>query len=326
MLALCAVAQALAVAGRIGEGAGQDADVSIGLSPGGMVLAPRALGDPVAGIAPTDAPGGVRVVRTPAGVLTPVLGERNGQWLVSTPCGREGLVPIAQPVSDVTVILDPGHGGFEPGAVGPNGLTEKDLNLAVARHAADALRLAGVSVLLTRTADHGMTLANRARLAVDLNAAAIVSVHHNAGAVTPSQEPGSEAYHQVGSAESKRLAGLIWEEAVAALDPHGDHWVTYPGTSVSWRTNSSDEDWYGMLRLPRPVPAVLAELAYLSHEPEAELLADPAVQEAEGQALARGILRFLTTDDQGSGFTEGGPMGSRGPSGADPDRCDDPEL
>lgn len=321
-LAACALVQAVAVVTRVGAG-GTSAEIVAG-SRG--ILSPTGLGEAVAVVPPGAADGDVRVVRTPTGVLTPVLGERDGQWLVSTPCGREATVPAAQPVSPVTIVLDPGHGGFEPGAVGPNGLTEAALNLAVADHAAAALRAAGISVVLSRTSDHGMALASRARLARDLQATAIVSVHHNAGAVTPSDVPGSEAYHQVASEESRRLAGLIWEESVSALSRYDVPWVTHPGTSVTWRTNAEGNDWYGMLRLPQPVIAALAEFAYLSNDEEAELLADPEVQRVEGEALARAIVRFLSTDDPGSGFTVGGPMGPRSPSHVDADSCDDPRL
>ena len=284
---------------------------------------------PAAPSPPADAD--AKVVLSSGGVLVPVTGRDGGSWLVSTPCGREALLPAgsATPVRQATVVIDPGHGGYDPGAMGPNGLSEAALNLAVSEHAKALLEQHGVSVLLTRSGDHGMNLANRARLALSLEARAFVSIHHNAAATLRSSVPGSEMFHQVDSDESKRLAGLIYEEIVAALTPYAIRWVN-TGMGVTWRTRANGEDWYAMVRQPKGIPATLAELAYIDNPAEADLLARPDVQQVEGEAVARGILRFLTTGDPGSGFVEGGPMPprprtGRGGGGGD-DPCDDPAL
>jgi N-acetylmuramoyl-L-alanine amidase len=274
-----------------------------------------------------DAP----AVLSASGVVVPVLARDAEGWKVSTPCGREAVLASATPlVATGPVVLDPGHGGYDPGAVGPNGLAESTLNLAVSKHAAAALEAAGFPTVLTRNGDHGMNLTNRARLAVGLQARAFVSVHHNAAAWAPSAIPGSEMYHQVGSDESRRLAGLIYEEIVAALSAYPVPWVT-SGAGVTWRTRANGDDWYAMVRQPKGVAAALAELAFISNPAEAELLADPEVQKVEGDAVARGIIRFLTTSDPGTGYVEGGPMpprlrtGPRGGGGGE-DPCDDPVL
>jgi N-acetylmuramoyl-L-alanine amidase len=271
----------------------------------------------------------VGAVLSPGGVLVPLLGRDGGQWRVSTPCGREAVLASATPVPRGPIVLDPGHGGYDPGATGPNGLAESELNLAVAKHAAAALEAAGQPTVLTRSGEHGMNLTNRARLALNLQAKVFVSVHHNAAAWAPSGIPGSEMYHQVDSADSKRLAGLLYEEIVAALSVYSVPWVT-SGVGVSWRTRSNGEDWYAMVRQPKGVVAALAELAFISNPPEAALLTDPEVQRVEGEAVARGILRFLTTADPGSGYVDGGPMPPRprtGPrGGGGDDVCDDPAL
>ena len=264
------------------------------------------------------------------GIVVPVLGREGEGWKVSTPCGRDAVLMSGTPLSNGPVVIDPGHGGYDPGAVGPNGLAESALNLAVSRHAAAALEQAGFPTVLTRNGDHGMNLTNRARLAVGLQARAFVSVHHNAAAWAPSAIPGSEMYHQVDSPDSKRLAGLIYEEIVAALSAYSVPWVT-SGVGVTWRTRSNGEDWYAMVRQPKGVAAALAELAFISNPAEAELLADPEVQRVEGEAVARGIIRFLTTSDPGTGYVDGGQMPPRprsGPRGGGGgwDECDDPAL
>lgn len=308
----------LQVAALIGRGVASD-----GRPTGAEVGSAR--GEPAAEEAVAARPG-VKVVRSPRGVALPVLGEREGAWVVSTPCEREAVLERATPVMSAAVVIDAGHGGYDPGAVGPNGLTEAALNLSVARFAAEALERKGYTVVLTRASDHGMTLANRARLAVDLNAQVSVSVHHNAGAVTTNSEPGTEAYYQVGSEASMRLGGLIYEETVEALSRYPLTWVDIPGTAVTWRTRSNGDDYFAMVRLPKPVPTVLAELAYISSDAEAALLADPDVQRAEGEAVARAVDRFLGTDDPGTGYSPGRPMPPRPSSPAEPDQCDDPDL
>src|SRR5262249_18060631 len=72
-------------------------------------------------------------------------------------------------------------------------------------------------------------------------------------------------------------------------------------------------DYYAVLRLPGATVSALAELAFISNPPEATLLARPEFQRVEGAAVARGILRYLTTKDPGSGFTEPYPRPSPPP-------------
>jgi N-acetylmuramoyl-L-alanine amidase len=284
-----------------------------------------------AALPPADVPA---AVLSPGGVVVPVLGREGDAWKVSTPCGREAVVTSATPLPSRPVVLDPGHGGYDSGAVGPNGLYESELNLAVSRHAAAALERAGFPTVMTRNADHGMNLVNRAQIALRTQARAFVSIHHNAASWAPSPIPGSEMYHQVASADSKRLAGLIYEEIVAALRVYEVPWVT-SGAGVTWRTRASNgDDWYAMVRQPKGIAAALAELAFISNPAEADLLADPDVQRVEGEAVARGIIRFLTTADEGSGYVEGGTVAPRprnGTGGPRPDpndwsECDDPSL
>jgi N-acetylmuramoyl-L-alanine amidase len=283
---------------------------------------------------PAPAPGEPTAVLSAGGIVVPVLGREGDGWKVSTPCGQEAVVTAVTPLPSRPVVLDPGHGGYDPGAVGPNGLFESELNLAVSRHAAAALERAGFPTVMTRNGDHGMNLVNRAQIALRTQARAFVSVHHNAASWAPSAIPGSEMYHQVASADSKRLAGLIYEEIVTALQAYDVPWVT-SGAGVTWRTRASNgDDWYAMVRQPKGIAAALAELAFISNPAEADLLADPDVQRVEGEAVARGIIRFLTTADPGSGYVDGGnmPQRPRTPgSGPRPDPndwsgCDDPSL
>jgi N-acetylmuramoyl-L-alanine amidase len=270
-----------------------------------------------------------KAVRSATGVALTVVGHDGPAVKALTPCENTVTLSNVTAIAPPVVILDPGHGGSEPGAVGPNGLTEKALNLAVSIATRDALEAAGASTLLTRASDYRMTLVARTRLVTALKPRAFVSVHHNADPDGPLEQPGSETYYQVASntsAESKRLAGLIYEEIVAALRPYNVAWVGDTDAGAKYRQGSTGDDYYAVLRQTKGVVASLAELAFISNGPEAELLARPEVQQAEGQAVARGIIRFLNTGDPGSGFTQPYSRTTPAGGGGRGANCTDPPL
>lgn len=274
--------------------------------------------------AQTAAPTGPGVVVTPSGVVVPVLSERDGGWVVRTPCGAERTLTRGTRVGAATVVLDPGHGGAEAGARSPDGLAEAPVNLDVARATQRELEREGVDVVLTRTADYEVSLPTRATIAKSLSPRALVSIHHNAVPDGPHPGPGTETYYQLNSADSKRLAGLVQEEVFRALSAYDVAWVADTDAGAKYRPGSRG-DYYAMLRLPAPVTSVLAELAFISNPPEAALLARPDVRAREGAAVARGILRYLRSNDPGSMFTV--PYPRTDPPGDGAARpCADPQL
>lgn len=277
--------------------------------------------------APPLADGSTRLIVSRKGVVLPVLGPAGDAFRVITPCGNE-VVATGTPLSSIDVVIDPGHGGEEIGAVGPRGLKEKDLNLVVAAHAAKALQAQNVSVLLTRRADYRMTLASRGLVVEAIRPKVFVSIHHNSGATAPSPVgPGTEVYHHLASAESKRLSGLVFEDVKGFLaSAKNIPWVASERPGVVARVGASGDDYYGVLRRTKGTPAALIESAFISNRPEEALLQRKDVQKAEGEAIARGILRFLRSPDPGSGyippFTSNAPAGGGGGNRA----CEDPAL
>lgn len=244
-----------------------------------------------------------------AGVLLPVM-RTDGSWTrVLTPC--EQLVWVSDPGAERiggTVALDPGHGGDEHGAVGPAGLLEKELNLDVARRAAAALRTQGVKAVLTRPADYRATLAFRTAVSEAMGASLVISIHHNAEPDGRSEWPGTETYHQRASPQSRRLAGLLYEELAAALharDPNAQDWASNTDAGTKWRLNSEGDDYYGILRRHAAVgiPACITEFAFLSDPAEEALLLRSDVRQAEAEAVATAVVRFLRTSDPGTGYT-----------------------
>ena len=274
------------------------------------------------------ADGKPRAVVTSTGVVAAVDSVRaDGAFVVTSPCGAAVAVSKATPIVAANVVLDPGHGGaLDPGTVGPTGTKEAAVNLAVAQAAAAQLEAFGVKVVLTRTADYYSTLASRARVATSLAPNAFVSIHHNGAPDHVEDRPGTEVYYQADDERSsKRLAGLIYEEVTIALAPQKIRWGWYADAGVKARLNDQGRDYYGILRNAAGVPSALAELSFLTDVAEEALLKTPEFQKLEGAAVARGILRYLTTDDPGSGFV-GASKRTDATTGGGSTICVDPPL
>ena len=287
------------------------------------------------GAAVAPQPGGPGTGRLRAGVAMAVDALEGGWAHVLTPCENRLWVKTADGSITKTadIVIDPGHGGPEPGAVGPGGLTEKELNLAVARMTVDALAAEGVTAVLARTGDYRQTLASRVAVATAMKPRAFVSIHHNASPDESRPGPGSETYYQIGksvppsrSAESKRLAGLIYEEVVKALSAFSAEWVADRDAGAKYRLGESGDDYYGILRRSAAggVLANLIELAFVSNPSEEALLRRDDVRRAEAGAVARGIVRWLRTPDPGSGFVVPYPRTEPAGGGGGTAGCVDP--
>jgi N-acetylmuramoyl-L-alanine amidase len=303
------------------------------VAPGGPVAAPSVRPPSTATAAATGAPTLPPSYRgaaaTPTGVVVPVLGTSAGGWLVGTPCGQTATVRTIRALSG-TVVLDAGHGGKETGAIGPLGNRESDLNEAVVAHAQRALQAAGVSAVLTRTDDYRIGIVPRAAIVAAVKPAAVVSIHHNASSSEWRDTPGTEIFHQaVGASatESRRLAGLLYEEVTATLARYEvAEWAATPWAGVKPRRNAAGDDFYGMLRRTHGTPTALLEVGFVSHQAEERLYARPPVQQAVGEAVARGVVRFLTTADPGRGFVIPPNLADDNRPGGGTENCQDPPL
>ncbi|RMH75281.1 MAG: N-acetylmuramoyl-L-alanine amidase [Actinomyces sp.] len=270
------------------------------------------------------------VVVHPDGWLLPVLGTAGDAWSVWTPCGRQAVVERGTYLSHVDVVVDPGHGGDrEPGAVGPGGTRESDLNLAVARRLVDRLRVRGYEAVVTRPGDVRLPIVTRAEIALALRPAANISIHFNAGIDAPHAGPGTETYHQLDDPGSRRLAGLVQEgltEALGGLD--GVRWVGMSDAGAMARPDREGRDYYGVLRRPAGVTSILVEVGYLTNPGEEALFGRPETQELVAATLADAVDTWITDPTAaGSGFTDDPIFRGYGPSGAGGvDRCEDPPL
>lgn len=245
---------------------------------------------------------------TPTGVSVAVLGLTEEGFVVMTPCGNISTVSTGLPLTGVRVVLDPGHGGsYDIGAVGPNGLAERDLNLTLSRAVLTELASRGVRAATTRTGHYGSPLAVRAAFADALGAEALISIHHNAPTSRTGNEPGVEVFVQSvsakqGRADSVRLGGLLYEEITRALSGFDNIlWSRTSDAGVLRVLLPDGRDAYGMIRRPT-VPTALVEYGYLSNSSEAALFTTDEYLRVAAKATANAIEAFLNTDRSGTGF------------------------
>ncbi len=268
-----------------------------------------------------------RAARTVTDVVLPVLDVVSEGLLVTTPCSNTAIVQGAEEIERVHVVIDPGHGGTEVGAVSPDGLTESEVNLEVSLQAEKLLEDLGFEVTLTRYTDIRVPLVTRVEIADTLEADLLVSIHHQGSDPVPtSEQPGTEVYYQQTSDESKRFAGLLVEETREEFSVFDIDWWTGSDAGAVIRPNSeTGEDFYGLVRRPQTT-SVLAEMAFMGNEAEVALMRSGELQTASANAISNAVVRWFTTNDPGSGFVEPsfGLRSSGGGGGLG--NCQDPDL
>lgn len=187
------------------------------------------------------------------------------------------------------VMLDPGHGGYDPGSINPQGVYEKAINLQIAQYVKEMLRPSGIEVFLTRKEDidyvpngvKGKTtkkqldLNYRIDMANEAKADIFVSLHVNATAT--GQNSGAETFYHYKSESGKGLAELIQQELIKISGMNCR--IAKPGDFYVIRNTS--------------MPAVIVEVGYLSNEKEQKKLQQSWYQEQLSRAIAKGIANYF---------------------------------
>ena len=212
-------------------------------------------------------------------------------------CGLRDRVANAVPaIERTTVLLDAGHGGFDGGAVAPDGTLEKDLNLEITLDLADWLRLCGYDVVLTRTTDTALcedeTLAVRQRKKADMGARLAqyeqadltVAIHQNMFGVA--KYHGAQVFYSPNNPLSKRLAEAMRTSIVTYLQPDNERTIKEGGESI-----------YLLYKTTRPT--VLVECGFLSNSQELQHLKDPSYREKLSFALLCGALSYTAPHAEG---------------------------
>lgn len=189
--------------------------------------------------------------------------------------------PKGTPKEKIRIMLDPGHGGSNAGAISPAGIPEKQFNLLQTLEVAQALRREGFQVLLTRSDDSFPSLYSRPKSACAEKVDMFISVHHNA---TPQQTDPRDVRHTVAYSSNdlgKPLAAAIQKHVALAVSPVRDNGADFMSLAVC--------------RNP-VVPSCLLEIDFINC-PEGEAASLDAVRRAKvAQAVVQGVLDWLSSE------------------------------
>ena len=190
---------------------------------------------------------------------------------------------------EFTIVLDPGHGGKDPGTSG-NGLIEKKLNLDIAKAVKRKLESYGINVIMTRDEDLAsnkkLELSERAAIANELGAELFISLHNDSGG-----GDGAHVIHSIKGGLSKilatNIANSIKNNTTQNLKKYNPIW------SKSYVNDKGETvDYYGVIRMTN-MPAVIVEHAYLDNAKDIEAVNTPAKVELMGSAVAEGIYTTI---------------------------------
>jgi len=257
----------------------------------------------------------------PARVATPVAAAPLAPVAVAPAQEEEhyaaprAMSPAAFPLEVRKIVLDPGHGGTDPGAKTATGLWEKDITLDVALRLKALLVEAGFEVLLTRERDETISLRERAQFANYQRSDVFVSIHFNALATRSYR--GLETYH-LGATTDKRIERLAGSENQGSGYSLADFKRLLEGVYTHVRQQDSKQLAEHVHRglatrlvqgnpairdsgvKPAPflvlvateMPGILAEISYVSNEEDARLLAEPGHRQEIARALFQGLRDY----------------------------------
>ncbi len=193
-------------------------------------------------------------------------------------------------VAGKTVVIDPGHGGVDPGAVGKNKVLEKDINLAVAKRLKEYIQQGGGKVVMLREEDIDLSspqtegllakkredLAKRLSITEEAKADVYISIHTNS---FPGQAlTGAQTFYHSKSDSGQALGKAVQAELVAE----------FPDNK---RVAKANQDFFVLKK--NTVPAITVEVGFISNPVEESKLQDPNYQTKLAWAVYRGISRYF---------------------------------
>ena len=193
------------------------------------------------------------------------------------------LEPESNRLLGKIICLDAGHGGTDPGAVGPSGTLEKDNTLAIALVLRDILESNGATVILTRDTDRnvanpssslGDELKARVEIATEASSDIFISIHNDS--FTSNTATGTTTYHY-GDRESMKLASFVQKNLIAEL-----------GT----KDRSSRFASFYVIRYTK-MTAILVEVAFISNPEEEVLLSSTDGRNKIAESIFQGITNFF---------------------------------
>jgi N-acetylmuramoyl-L-alanine amidase len=199
------------------------------------------------------------------------------------------------PLSGKTIVIDPGHGGPDGGAVGKDETLEKDIALKVSEKIRDYLLQTGAIVYMTREEDvdlatedtQGLSrrksedIRNRLKFIHDHEADFFITLHLNA--LPSTKWRGAQTFYYPNSEEGRHLATMIQQEIIRNMENTN-------------RTPLAINNLY--LLKKAEVPGALVEIGFLSNEQERELLKQESYQQQMAASIYEGILRYATEEPE----------------------------
>ncbi|WP_227938856.1 N-acetylmuramoyl-L-alanine amidase CwlD [Alkalihalobacillus deserti] len=197
------------------------------------------------------------------------------------------------PLSGKVIVVDPGHGGIDGGALSKSGILEKEVTLLISEQLRDYLQEAGALVLMTREDDHDLAnadtrkvrqrknedLRRRVEIVNDSDADLFVSLHLNA--IPSPKWSGAQTFYNRAMPENEELARFVQDEVRRNLE----------------NTTRQAKPIHNLFLLKNAnIPGVLIEAGFLSNPTEAELLQTEKYQQKVAAAIYQGILRYYTDE------------------------------
>ncbi|MHC5613012.1 MAG: N-acetylmuramoyl-L-alanine amidase [Nostoc sp.] len=175
----------------------------------------------------------------------------------------------------VVVIIDPGHGGKDSGALGLGGAREKDVILPIGKKLGEILQHNGIQVILTRDSDYFVTLPGRVQLATRANADVFVSIHANSAGASRPDVNGLEVYYYDSGLDLARIVRSSILQSIGTLKDRGVRRARF----YVLRKSS--------------MPSILVETGYMTGREDMARLRTSAYQNQMAEAIARGVLQYL---------------------------------
>lgn len=199
---------------------------------------------------------------------------------------KTAAVKSGKTLTGKTIAIDAGHGGSDPGAIGFNGTTEKEINLILAKKLQALLEEKGAVVIMTRTDDTAYSevkkedLDHRAKIVTKKNAELFISIQCNA--VPGSSYHGAQVFYYPESEEGKLLAESIQDSLVKKLKNTDREALTLSSAYIMYVLD---------------IPAIIVETGFLSNPEEEALLNDKNYQEKVVAAVYGGIVNYYNKHD-----------------------------
>lgn len=193
------------------------------------------------------------------------------------------------------VVIDAGHGGFDPGKVGIDGQLEKDINLSIAKKLKAYLEASDVNVVMTRDTDTGLyqsgdshkkvsDMRRRCDIINEARPDLVVSIHQNS--YHQEEINGGQVFYYKTSQNGKRLAEILQER------------FDYVLGEANRRVAKANDNYYLLLHVKEPI--VIVECGFLSNRKEAKALESEDYQDRMAWMIHMGVMEYLNTDEKQS--------------------------